>query len=139
MQNWMGARAEGWDVALNRFLLTTPELVVLQSLVPRVNHDGAGGTHVSDRFQASSFDHLDLSLFQGQPLPGLRVLDPLTDLDQVRSVSARMYLNLCRHLWTLQARSLDLYHAIPDRADKPPRRLRIGSHEFQIQRRRIRP
>jgi hypothetical protein len=136
MENFEGRPAVGWDVAMNRLLLTQPGLQVLQSLVPRVTHDGADGTHVTSEFQARSFSQVELSAPEDTRVEALRVCDPLTDLDQVPSASARMYLNLCRHLWTLQAQSLTFKHLAPDFAGARVRRFRLGSHEYLLLRRR---
>lgn len=138
MENWEGRQVVGWDVAMTRWLLCRPQLTVLQSLVPRVMHDGAGGTHISDEFQDRSFGNLafDAAADDAAGLPSLRVLDPLADLDQVPSAAARMYLNLARHLWTLQQHSLAFKHTVPDLAGLKQKRYSLGAHEYLVFRRR---
>lgn len=136
MENFEGRPAVGWDVAMNRLLLRSPGLQVLQSLVPRVTHDGDDGTHVTPGFQARSFSHVELDGSAQAELAALRVCDPLADLDIVPSAAARMYLNLCRHLWTLQAQSLAFKHLAPDFAGARARRFRLGSYEYLLLRRR---
>ncbi|MEK8049185.1 hypothetical protein AACH10_02935 [Ideonella sp. DXS22W] len=138
MENWEGRQVTGWDVAMTRWLLCRPELSVLQSLVPRVMHDGAGGTHISDAFQDRSFGNIafDAAADDATGLPALRVIDALADLDQVPSAAARMYLNLARHLWTLQQHSLAFKHTVPDLAGLKQKRFRLGAHEYLVFRRR---
>ena len=47
--------------SIARLLLTTQGLQVLQSLVPRVTHEGADGTLVTAEFQARSFGNVELA------------------------------------------------------------------------------
>lgn len=136
MENFEGRPAVGWDVAMNRLLLTTPGLQVLQSLVPRVTHEGDDGTHVTPEFQARSFANVELAPASAVEITALRVCDPRHDLDSVPSASARMYLNVCRHLWSLQAQSLSFKHQVPDFAGARARRFRLGSYEYLLLRRR---
>ncbi len=139
MEGWRGQAATGWDVAMNRLLLTSPELCVLQSLVPRVNHDGAGGSHVSDAFQAASFAHVQLDLRPELALQSLRVLDAVADLARIPTANARMYVNLCRHLWTLQESTLAFKHHLPALGDVSVKRWwHLGSYEYTLLRRRVR-
>jgi hypothetical protein len=138
MENWQGRQATGWDVAMNRLLLSTPGLHVLQSLVPRVTHDGAGGTHVSEAFQVMSFDHVQINMAPELALAAIRILNPVTDLHLVPSRAARMYINLCRHLWTLQESNLVFRHRLPEFADARAHWFRVGGWEYTIHRRRLR-
>jgi hypothetical protein len=136
MENFDGDLARGWDVAMTRTLLLDRSLRVLQSLLPRVTHDGADGTHVDERFQQSSFAHVRVDLAPTVELLRLQVLDPVTDLGRVPGAAARMYLNLARHLWTLQASSLAFKHRVPSLHGAKPKTLRLGSHEYTLFRRR---
>lgn len=137
MLDWRGQKVTGWDVAMNRVVLTHRELQVLQSLVPRVTHDGAGGTHVRDGFQAASFDHVRLDLGTAAGLNALQVVDPLAASDAPLTPQARMYLNACQHLWTLQESALLFSHDHDDRGDKRPKRFRLGSYEYIVHRRKL--
>ncbi|WP_157991533.1 glycosyltransferase [Caldimonas tepidiphila] len=117
MENWEGHPSVGWDVAMNGYLLANRGLQVLQSLVPRVTHDGAGGTHVTDDFQARSFDNVQLPDTQDTPLRSLQVLDARNDLMRIPSPTVRLYVNLCRHLWTQQTTSIAhrlIHRGIPE-------------------------
>lgn len=138
MENWRGDVARGWDVAVNRAMLGQPGLTVLQSLVPRVKHDGAGGTHMSDQFQARSFDNLDLGDDAGELPDTLVVCDPEADLALIPSPQARMYINLCRHLWTLQEQSLRFKHQHAQLVGAKTRQLKIGSYDYLLFRKRAR-
>lgn len=141
MENWEGGRAVGWDVALNRYLLASPGLEMLQSLVPRVTHDGSGGTHVTDEFQARSFDNIAIDRDGRHDFTALKVVDALADLDAIPSAAARMYVNLSRHLWTQQASHLRFRHLFDDELDSrvlPRKVLTLGSYRYTVFRQRIR-
>lgn len=137
MENWAGALVKGWDNAMNRALLTAPDLQVLQSLLPRVTHEGADGTHVTADFQARSFANVAVDPSGGPALGALQVCDPLTELARIPSASARMYLNLARHLWTMQAQSLVFKHRAPALAGARARSFRLGSYEYLLFRQRL--
>ena len=122
--------------SIARLLLRTQGLQVLQSLVPRVTHEGADGILVTAEFQARSFGNVELAEASEVAITALRVCDPRLDLDSVPSASARMYLNLCRHLWSLQRKSLAFKHQVPDFAEARARRYRLGSYEYLLLRRR---
>lgn len=130
MENFHGMPGVGWDLAMTRTLLLDKRLHVLQSLVPRVTHIGTHGTHIDQRFQDASFANVVLGLDGGAPLQTLRVLDPVADLAQVPSAAARMYINLARHLWTLQASSLTFKHGAAGLFGAKPHWRRFGKHEF---------
>lgn len=137
MEGWRGQQAVGWDVAMNRVLLCNPALVVLQSVVPRVTHDGAGGMHVGTEFQSMSFDHVQVNVRPELELQRLRVLDPLTELAQLPTPSLRMFVNLARHLWTLHGSTLQYKHRLPAMGEATPKKwLRLGSYEYTLFRRR---
>jgi hypothetical protein len=101
MLRFNGKATTGWDTAMNRLLFARPHLNVLQSLVPRVNHH-APGTHVKPEFQRRSFDNVELDRCALKDGDCPIVLDPFDDLGRIPSGQARLYLNLCRHVWTLQ-------------------------------------
>jgi hypothetical protein len=135
MENWEGRRKMGWDISMNRLLLDSDQLEVLQSFVPRVTHDGADGTHATPDFQSRSFANVAVDSAADVTIEELRVCDPLTDLTTVPSASARMYLNLCRHLWTLQRQSLAFKRLAPDLAGARARSIHLGGHEYVMFRR----
>lgn len=134
MENWAGQRAVGWDVAMNRLLLCNADWRVLQSLVPRVRHDGAEGTHVTADFQARSFDNVTLG--DEEFLGPLDIVDPLNDLQRVPSAAARMYINLSRHLWTQQQQSLTSKHLFSHVAGLRHKSFRLGSYLYMVFRKR---
>ena len=134
MENWAGELAFGWDVAMNRLLLADPTLCVLQSVVPRVLHEGRDGTHVTAAFQSRSFDNVQLG--GDEALGALKVVDPLTGLAQIPSPCARMYLNLARHLWTLQAQAIAHKQLYAHVAGLRHWTVRIGAYLYLIFRKR---
>lgn len=136
MENWVGGCATGWDVAMNRLLLTQPGLRVLQSLLPRVNHHGAVGTHVTSDIQARSFANVQLGRHTLRQEDLLRVVDPLLDFENIPSRQARLYLNLCRHLWQLQESSLAFKHQMSDFVGYKAKRFTFGKREFLLFKRR---
>lgn len=138
MDDWLGNAAVGWDVAMNRLLLLNPELRVLQSLVPRVNHHGKLGTHVGPEFQSRSFDNIKLERYLLPVIAGIEVVDPLRDLQRIPSSGARLYLNLCRQLWTLQQSALLFKHRASDFIGKKSYKFKLFSSEYLIVRRRKR-
>jgi len=136
MENWVGGQATGWDVAMNRLLLTRPRLRVLQSLLPRVNHHGAIGTHVTADFQARSFANVQLGRHTLRQTDSIWMVDPLLDFEKIPSQQARLYLNLCRHLWQLQESSLAFKHQMSDFTGFKAKRFTFGKREFLVLKRR---
>ena len=102
MVDWRGNKAVGWDMAMNRLLLMSPQLKVIQSLIPRVNHHGRIGTHVTSSFQERSFDNISLEKFDVPVLENILLIDPFLEIERIPSAQARLYINLCKHLWTSQ-------------------------------------
>lgn len=136
MENWVGGQATGWDVAMNRLLLTRPGLRVLQSLLPRVNHHGAIGTHVTADIQARSFANVQTGRCALRKVDAVRVVDPFLDLESISSRQARLYLNLCRHLWQLQESSLAFKHQMSDFTGFKAKRFTFGKREFLLLKRK---
>jgi hypothetical protein len=132
MENWIGNYVFGWDVAMNRLLLSSPKLEVLQSLVPRVTHDGADGTHTTADFQSRSFDNITIDINGHRPFDRLKVCHPIDDLGEICSYSARMFINLSRHLWTYQQKSLKIVHLLSGYDTHKPKKIELGSFKYML-------
>jgi hypothetical protein len=71
------------------------------------------------------------------PLTALRVLDPVADLQRLPTAAARMYVNLCRHLWTLQESTLVFKHHLPELGAARAHWFRLGSWQYTLHRKRV--
>ena len=58
LKNFRGAESDGWDIAINDYLLSTSDLFVIQSVIPRISHQGTYGTHADYNFHQSAYSHI---------------------------------------------------------------------------------
>ncbi|TYQ26991.1 glycosyltransferase family 2 protein [Pseudanabaena sp. UWO311] len=58
LRSFRGAETDGWDIAINDYLLSTNDLFVIQSMIPRISHQGTHGTHADYNFHKSAYSHI---------------------------------------------------------------------------------
>ncbi len=111
LRGFQGQEADGWDLAINDYLLSRPDLYALQSLVPRITHKGIIGTHSNEDFHHSSYSHvmeyeppIDELSATSQPLT-IQVLsrEEMTAIDSASWPYTKSFLNLAHHLTDLQS------------------------------------
>jgi GR25 family glycosyltransferase involved in LPS biosynthesis len=60
LRNFQGAETDGWDLAINDYLLSNQKLFVLQSMIPRISHHGIHGTHADYNFHQLAYSHVKI-------------------------------------------------------------------------------
>lgn len=56
----LGKKTDGWDFSIYSYLLSQPDLHVLQPLLARANHLGGEGTYCTEDYQTSSFSYVEV-------------------------------------------------------------------------------
>ncbi len=60
LRSFWGAESDGWDLAINDYLLSCDQLFNIQSLVPRITHQGTHGTHADYDFHQLAYSHIQV-------------------------------------------------------------------------------
>jgi len=94
-----GDPADGWDLSIYDYLISTADLRVLSPLLARANHIGLSGTHCTEQFHIKTFEALPT--YQGTESLTYTIRDP-ADLPYAVTSHLHLWEDLTRCLATLK-------------------------------------
>lgn len=113
LKNFQGEETNGWDLAINDYLLSTDKLFVIQSLVPRISHQGTHGTHADLDFHNSAYSHIEVykapqSISNINIHPMIIQRSNVAALQNFRLDYIKSYLNMIYEFTDLQLYNVDM-------------------------------
>jgi GR25 family glycosyltransferase involved in LPS biosynthesis len=116
LRNFQGAETDGWDLAINDYLLSNQKLFVLQSMIPRISHYGIHGTHADYSFHQSAYSHVKIyepshdSLNTEENPLSIQIIrrKDVKTLEQLFAPYIKSYINMIHQFTDLQISSIEV-------------------------------
>ncbi|WP_071190077.1 glycosyltransferase [Trichormus sp. NMC-1] len=116
LRNFQGAETDGWDLAINDYLLSNKDLFVIQSIIPRISHKGIHGTHADYSFHQSAYSHVKIyepchnSLDTKQNQLSIKIIrrEDVKTLEKLFPPYIKSYINMIHQFTDLQISSMEI-------------------------------
>lgn len=122
LRSLRGAETDGWDIAINDYLLSTNDLFVIQSMIPRISHQGTHGTHADYNFHESAYSHIMVyepksSSREKDNKFAIEVIkrdDTTTFSEKYNQPHLKSYVNIIHEITDLQVSNINIENKLND-------------------------